>query len=594
MSADADPSGTVETQVPARMDRLPWARWHWMVIFGLGTVWILDGLEVTIVGAIGSRLTEDGALGISEGQLGFAGTLYIIGACVGALFWGYLTDRLGRKRLFLMTLVVYLLAVVATAFAESFLWFGIARFFTGFGIGGEYAAINSAIDELIPARARGWVDLSVNGSYWLGAAVGAGLSGVLLDTSIFGPDTGWRVAFGIGAVMAVAILIVRRHVPESPRWMTIHGKEEEAERLVSSIEDRVRKETGEELPEPEGEPIELAQRKSTGFIELGRTLFSRYPRRSLLGFTLLATQAFLYNGVLFTFSIVLTTFFAVSSSSAGLYLIPFGIANFLGALTLGRLFDTVGRREMIAGTYLISAIGIAALAILFERGTLGLTGFMVLLCASFFFASAAASAGYLTVSEIFPIETRAMAIAFFYAISTGIGGAVGPILFGSLIGTGDRGSLMWGYLGAAVLMAIAAAVALRYGIAAEQESLEDVAEPLAAEEAREQKEDEQEQRRRGRRRGPKRPAGPRRVWAPQMVSGPMPMTIEEIAMPVLEVPRTPEPDQPTPDPPAVPDLPDEPAEPPPDGPGVPEPSPPREPDPGSPDVPSTDPKGPET
>jgi MFS family permease len=499
---------TVETRIPARLDRLPWARWHWMVILGLGTVWILDGLEVTIVGAIGARLTEGGALGISESQLGFAGTLYIIGACIGALFWGYLTDRLGRKRLFLMTLAVYLAATVATAFAESFLWFGIARFFTGFGIGGEYAAINSAIDELIPARARGWVDLSVNGSYWLGAAAGAGLSGVLLDTSIFGVDTGWRFAFAIGAIMAVAILIVRRNVPESPRWMAIHGKEEEAERLVDSIEARVREESGGELPEPEGEPIELAQREGTGFIELGRTLFKRYPRRSLLGFSLLSTQAFLYNGVLFTFSLVLTTFFAVSSSSAGLYLIPFGIANFLGALLLGRLFDTVGRREMIAGTYLISAIGIAALGILFERDALSLTTFMILLCASFFFASAAASAGYLTVSEIFPIETRAMAIAFFYAISTGIGGAVGPILFGNLIGTEERGSLMWGYLAAAALMAIAAGVAMRYGVAAEGESLEDIAEPLAAEEAKEKK---------GRGR---RPGGPRRVWAPQMVCGP--------------------------------------------------------------------------
>lgn len=332
---------------------------------------------------------------------------------------------------------------------------------------------------------RGSVDLAINGSYWLGAAVGAALTGLLLDTAIFGADLGWRLAFALGAFLGVGILIVRRHVPESPRWLSIHGRHEEARQLVGTIEDQVASDIGKrELPEPEGEPVELVQRESTGFVELGRTLFSRYPRRAVLGFTLMATQAFLYNAVLFTFSIVLTTFFAVSSSTAGLYLVPFGIANFAGALLLGRFFDTVGRRVMIAGTYAIAAAGLVVLAILFDKGTLGTWGFVGLLCACFFFASAAASAGYLTVSEVFPLETRAMAIALFYAISTGIGGATGPIIFGSLIGTGERSSLMLGYLAAAVLMAIAAAVAAVWGVDAEQESLEDVAEPLSAEDAR--------------------------------------------------------------------------------------------------------------
>src|SRR4051812_36985874 len=308
---------TVETRIPARMDRLPWSGWHWLVVLGLGTVWILDGLEVTIVGAIASRLSEKDALGISEYQVAVGGTFYIAGAALGALFFGYLTDRLGRKKLFLASLGLYLLATVATGFSWSAASFWAFRFFTGFGIGGEYAAINSAIDELIPARSRGWVDLAINGSYWLGAAFGAALSGVLLDTDLFAPDLGWRLAFFLGAVLAVAIMLVRRNVPESPRWLMIHGQNQVAEDLVAGIEQEVSERTGERLPEPE-DSIEIEQRKSTGFIEIARTLFRQYPRRSLLGFTLLATQAFVYNAVIFTFSLVLTNVFNVDSSVAGL------------------------------------------------------------------------------------------------------------------------------------------------------------------------------------------------------------------------------------------------------------------------------------
>jgi MFS family permease len=483
MSAQDAAGRTVTTQIPARMDRLPWSRWHWLVVLGLGTVWILDGLEVTIVGAIASRLQEKDALGLSASQVGVAGTFYIVGAAIGALTFGYATDRLGRKRLFMITLFLYLAATVATAFAWNAGSFWAFRFLTGLGIGGEYAAINSAIDELIPARVRGWVDLAINGSFWLGAAAGAALSLVLLDTSIFAVDVGWRLAFGLGAVLGIAIALVRRFVPESPRWMMIHGRSQEAERLVGSIEDRVKADTGvRELEEPD-EEIEVRQRESTNFVELGRTLFSRYPRRSGLGFALMATQAFIYNAVLFTFSIVLVDVFGVDEAVAGVYLVPFALANFLGALLLGRLFDTVGRRPMIAGTYLTAAIGFAVLTALLASDVLGLAGFMVLLCASFFFASAAASAGYLTVSEVFPLETRAMAIAFFYAISTGIGGAVGPVLFGSLLGTGDPRQLAIGYAVGAGLMAVAAGVAAVWGVDAERESLEAVAEPLSATEA---------------------------------------------------------------------------------------------------------------
>ena len=349
---------TITTRIPGRMDRLPWSRWHWLVVFGLGTVWILDGVEVTIVGAIASRLQDKQTLGLSAFDIAFGGTCYIIGAAIGAIGFGYLTDRLGRKKLFIVTLAVYLVATVATAFTWSAASFWIFRAFTGLGIGGEYAAINSAIDELIPARARGWVDLAINGSYWLGASVGAALSFVLLDKSLFSIDLGWRLAFGLGAAMGLAIMFVRRNVPESPRWLTIHGREDEAEKLVSSIEERVKRDTGtRELDDP-GDEIEIEPREATNVFEVGRTLFKRYPRRSILGFTLMATQAFIYNAVIFTFSIVLTTFFKVSDSAAPAYLIPFGIANFAGALLLGRFFDTVGRRPMITGTYFISAVGL--------------------------------------------------------------------------------------------------------------------------------------------------------------------------------------------------------------------------------------------
>jgi MFS family permease len=473
---------TVETRIPARLDRLPWSGWHWLVVLGLGTVWILDGLEVTIVGAIGSRLSEKGALDISAYQVAVGGTFYIAGAAVGALGFGYLTDRLGRKKLFLASLGLYLVATVLTGLSWSAASFWAFRFCTGLGIGGEYSAINSAIDELIPARARGWVDLAINGSYWLGAAAGAALSGVLLDESLFGTDTGWRLAFFLGAVLALGIMFVRRNVPESPRWLMIHGRDEEAERLVDEIERDVSERTGQTLREPR-ESLEIEQRGSTGFVEIARTLFSRYPSRSFLGFMLLATQAFVYNAVLFTFSSVLTALFKVDSAVAGLYLIPFGIANFLGALALGRLFDTVGRRPMISGTYFVAAAILAGLAALVAGDALGVWGYMGLLCAAFFVASAAASAGYLTVSETFPLEIRAMAIALFYAVSTGIGGAAGPLVFGKLLGGSDPSKVAVGYWIAAGLMALAAVTEIIFGVDAEQKSLEKVAEPLSAQEA---------------------------------------------------------------------------------------------------------------
>ncbi len=478
-------TGTIKTNIPARMDRLPWSRWHWLVVIGLGTVWILDGLEVTIVGSIAGRLTEKGSgLEISQSQIGIAAGVYVAGACLGALFFGYLTDRLGRKKLFLVTLAVYLTATVLTAFSMNPLWFFVCRFFTGAGVGGEYAAINSAIDELIPARVRGRVDLIINGSFWLGTALGAALSVFLLNENFFAKDLGWRIAFGLGAILGIGILFVRRNVPESPRWLFIHGKEQGAERIVRDIEGQVEDSTDEKLPDADDSDdyLTVRQRKTIGFGEIAKTAWTLYPKRFVLGLSLFIGQAFLYNAVFFTFALVLTDIVKVDTAMAPWYLIPLAIGNFAGPLLLGRLFDTVGRRVMITMTYVVSGLFLVLTGVLFNNGSLSANTLTLMWCIVFFFASAGASAAYLTVSEIFPMETRAMAIAFFYAVGTGLGGIIGPILFGRFIEQG-RDQVVNGYYIGAGLMIAAGIVAAFLAVNAEQRSLEDIAAPLSAEDA---------------------------------------------------------------------------------------------------------------
>jgi MFS family permease len=482
MSAEVD-ERKIETRVPARLDRLPWSRFHWRILIGLGTVWILDGLEVTIVGSIAARLAEPGSgIAITAADIGTAAAFYVAGACLGALFFGQLTDRFGRKKLFLVTLAVYVAATVATAFAFSPVYFFLARFVTGAGIGGEYAAINSAIDELIPARLRGRVDLVINGTYWGGAAAGAGLAVFLLDTSIFPAELGWRLAFAIGALLGLLILVVRRHVPESPRWLFIHGREEEAERIVDGIERDVRDSTGEPLPDPE-QSITVWQRRTIPFRLIARTAFKVYPRRTVLGLALFVGQAFIYNGITFNLGSLFSDFYGVAAAMAPLFVACYAIGNLLGPLLLGRLFDTVGRRPMISVSYLGSAALVLPLTWVFVTGAGGEWVFLGCVVMTFFLASAGASAAYLTVSEIFPMETRALAIAFFYAIGTGAGGIVGPVLFGQLIGTGDRGLVAIGFLVAAAVMALGGVAELLFGLRAEQTPLEDIAKPLTAEEA---------------------------------------------------------------------------------------------------------------
>jgi len=479
-------TGTITTHVPARLDRLPWSRFHWRVVVGLGGVWILDGLEVTMVGNVSARLTEKGSgIALNPAQIGVAAAIYITGACVGALFFGHLTDRFGRRNLFVLTLVVYLTATVATAFAFAPWYFFIARFFTGSGIGGEYAAINSAIDELIPARVRGRVDLVINGTYWLGSAAGAAGALVLLDTSNFPANIGWRLAFGIGAIFGIFVLLVRRNVPESPRWLFIHGRDQEAERVVGEIEAEVQAHTGEPLPEPQGRPLRVRQRETISFVEIARVAFKLYPRRAVLGLALFIGQAFLYNGVTFNLGTLLSGFYGVPSGTVPVFFILWALSNFFGPLLLGHLFDTVGRKPMITLSYIGSAVVVVVLAVLFVTGTGGAWTFIAVLAVAFFLASAGASAAYLTVSEIFPMETRALAIAFFYAVGTAIGGITGPLLFGQLINSGQRAEVMWSFLIGAVVMAAAGLVELWLGVAAERRPLEELALPLTVADAEE-------------------------------------------------------------------------------------------------------------
>ncbi|WP_327594827.1 MFS transporter [Streptomyces chartreusis] len=480
-TAQAETGRTVTTDIPARLDRLPWSRWHWTIVIGLGTVWILDGLEVTVVGSIAPRLSEPGSgLPITSGQVtGLAAALYVAGACLGALFWGRLTDRWGRKKLFMITLAVYLAATALTAVSFDTWWFFLFRFLTGFGIGGEYAAINSAIDELIPAQYRGRVDLMINGSFWLGAVGGSLLAIVALDTAILPADIGWRLTFALGAVLALVILLVRRHVPESPRWLLIHGRDDEAERIVTAIESKVEAERGEPLPRPEGE-LTIRQRRSVSFLEIGRTVFSKYRRRAILGFSLFIGQAFLYNAITFGFGAILATFFDVPTGDTGYYFAVIAVGNFMGPLLLGRLFDTVGRRVMISSTYLLSGLLLFGTAWLFDQGVLNATTMTACWCAVLFFASAGASSAYLTVSEIFPMETRAMSIAFFYALGTAAGGISGPLLFADLTGTGKVGDTVLAFQIGATLMCLAGLVAAFFAVRAERRSLEDIARPLTA------------------------------------------------------------------------------------------------------------------
>jgi MFS family permease len=476
---DSSASPIVLTSIPTRLDRLPWGRFHTLVVIALGVTWILDGLEVTLVGSLAGALKESPVLQFTNAKVGLAASAYLAGAVLGAIFFGWLTDRLGRKKLFFITLAVYLVATALTAASWNFWSFVLFRFFTGAGIGGEYTAINSTIQELIPARVRGHTDLVINGSFWVGAALGAAGSIVLLDPAIIAPEHGWRLAFLLGAILGLIVLFMRLWIPESPRWLMIHGRIEEAEKVVGEIE-RAASAVDRNLNLASPAPVQrLRSRRFTPINEVLNALFRLHQRRTLVGLALMASQAFFYNAIFFTYALILTDFYGVPSGNVGWYILPFAVGNFLGPVLLGRLFDTLGRRVMIAATYAISGTLLAASGYLFSVGAFTATSQTIAWMIVFFVASAAASSAYLTVSECFPLEIRALAIAFFYAMGTAIGGVAGPWLFGALIDTGSRESVFFGYLLGAGAMVAAAAIQWHYGVSAERRSLEEVARPLA-------------------------------------------------------------------------------------------------------------------
>ncbi len=478
------PNGeTIESRVPARLDALPWSSWHWLIVVSLGATWILDGLEVTLAGALGGVLTRPETLGLSDAQVGASATCYLAGAVIGALVFGYGTDRFGRKKFFFITVAVYLIGTALSAFSWNFWSYASLRALTGAGIGGEYAAINSAIDELIPARVRGRVDLIINGSYWVGAAMGAAATLILLDPRYLPMWLGWRFAFGIGATLGLIVILFRRWIPESPRWLMIHGRNHEAEEIVADVERRIMGANAAGITDPgysEAALTRIRTRTHTPWREIWDAIVHEHRRRSFLGFVLMSTQAFFYNAIFFTYALVLMRFYSVPEQNVGGYLLPFALGNVLGPLVLGHLFDTIGRKQMITLTYGLAGILLALTGWLFHTGLLTAQTQTLAWTIIFFVASAAASSAYLTVSEIFPLEIRAMAIAIFFAIGTLVGGVGAPLLFGWIIGTGSRAVLFLGYLLAAALMIFGAAVEAWIGVPAERRSLEHVAAPLSS------------------------------------------------------------------------------------------------------------------
>lgn len=469
-----------ETLIPARLDRLQWARFHWLLVVGLGVTWVLDGLEITMMGAVSAVLQRPAVLGFTAAQIGFISSCYLTGAVLGSLVFGYLTDRFGRRLFFFLSLSIYLAGVGLTAISWNLASVAVFRFITGAGIGGEYAAVNSAIDELIPARLRGRIDLMINGSFWLGAAAGSASTIIILNPHLFAPNLGWRLGFGIGALIGLVILPLRHFIPESPRWLLTHGRREAAEATVAEIERTIVAETGQRLDAPpREESLIIYVRQHFSLREILRPLVTDYWRRSLLAGALMIAQAFVYNAIFFTYALVLNRFYGVPADTTGLYLLPFAVGNFLGPIVLGPFFDIVGRRQMIASCYALSALILVLTGWLFAHRMLSSTSQTALWTVMFFFASPAASSAYLTVSEIFPLEIRALTIAIFYSVGTAVGGIAAPWLFGRLIDTGSRLDLFDGYVLAGTLMLIAALTEVKFGIAAERKGLEQIAAPLS-------------------------------------------------------------------------------------------------------------------
>ena len=471
-----NPDRVVRSLVPARMDRLPWAKFHWMVVFGLGISWVLDGLEIQIIASNGFQ--ED--LGMSSAQVGLAGTIYLVGQVIGSLIFGRMSDALGRRKLFILTLFIYLIGSGIAGLSPNMEFLFVFRFIAGLGIGGEYAAINSAIDELIPSHYRGRIDIAINGTYWGGAALGSAANLFLLNPDLFAENIGWRLGFFIGPILGILIIFLRRHIPESPRWLMTHGREEEAEKTVDEIEKQVEQSTGKKLdPVPDDQALEITPIKRVPFTTIFRVLFRDYPNRAVVGLTMMITQSFLYNAIFFTYALALENFYGVEKSAVQYFFFPFAIGNLIGPLVLGHLFDVWGRRKMILLTYGLSGVILTISGFLFQADVLTATTQTIFWCVAFFFASAGASSAYLTVSELFPLEIRSQVISYFFSIAQ-IAGATAPLLFAALIGEGeDRGPITIGYIGAGVIMIIGGLVAWFFGVNAERQSLESITGPLS-------------------------------------------------------------------------------------------------------------------
>lgn len=483
MTSSSAAQAPVRTAIPARLDRLRWSPFHTRMIVGLGAAWILDGLNITIASSVSAILQQPDTLDLSSTQVGLIATVYLVGQIVGALFFGKMSDRLGRKRLFVVTLGVFLVGSGLTAFTFGnsvgwLIFFYATRFVAGMGIGGEYSAINSAIDEMMPSRYRGRVDVWINGTYWAGSILGTFASLIFLNA--MSPTVGWRLAFLVGPILAVVVILVRRNLPESPRWLVTHGFAAEAEEAMRKIEQEVL-DSGQLLTSVDDkDTLTLKPEKQYGYLTFLRLVFRQYTKRAILAATLMITQSFLYNAIFFTYAIVLTNFYDVPATKVPIYGLAFAVGNLAGPLLLGHLFDTWGRKKMIAGTYMISAVLLAISAWLFDAGKLNAETQTLMWVAIFFLASAGASAAYLTASEIFPIEIRAEAIAVFFAIAQ-VAGAIGPLFYGALIGDGsNRGALAVGYLIGAAIMFLGGLVEIWFGVNAEGKSLETIAKPLTA------------------------------------------------------------------------------------------------------------------
>src|SRR5262249_23281243 len=459
-----------------RLDRLRWSAFHWRVGPSLCITWGLDGLEGTLAGKLGGAHPASPPPPLHDIQGGFSPHAHLFCALPGAVFFWPLADRVGRKLLYTVTLLVYLVGTAGSALSWDFASYAFWRMVTGAGIGGEYSAINSAIQEFTPPYLRGRIDLVINGSFWLGALMGGLLASVLLAPERFPVDIGWRFAFGLGVLLGAGVLFLRRYVPESPRWLITHGNPAEAARIVCAIEAEV----GVPANAPPPTTLSLRAARHISLVAVARSLAVHHRRRAILGIVLMAAQAFCYNAIFFTYALVLTSFYGVPGDQAGWYLFPIAIGNFAGPVVLGHLFDVVGRKPMIAGTYVVAGILLALTGMLFRAGLLDAATQAAAWSITFFVASAAASAAYLTVGECFPLETRAVAIALFYALGTFVGGLAGPVLFGGLIASGSRSGVAVGYLVGAVLMIVAGVVEWVIGVPAERCSLESIAAPLAA------------------------------------------------------------------------------------------------------------------